>query len=356
MSQVYKECSRASVYGNIIRVSRFRTAKMSSKRYFTAEVSDGEETLKIVCDDHRFKTKLERFQRRNVAVTIEDCSITQSTHPTTRGNFELRSNEGTKLYENPKKKFNIRNDSVYTHSTILDRLEDMKVTIRKQIVTVCGNFVSIEDPSEVTRRVDSVKFKMQECILADTSMAVKLKIWEEDIGKVLKGSSYRFINVKVKVFDGEWFLSTTEDSEITKIEDITGEMSAEMMPSDYTEIQGRVSTVKSVIKYTKCPLCSSRVKAVNHKNGRCKRCHSSVKLSSCELSSCANFTIRDKTTGHGECEVSAFDEVLDLIIGGNFLCSEASESDIEDQLLDAHPATFMVNQDDVVSKTVKREI
>ena len=354
VSQVYKECSNAAVHGVIIRVSRCQTVKGSSRTYFTAEITDGKTTLKLVCDDLRFQHKMKVLKEKKVTVTIENCSISQSTNPTTRGNFELRSNPTMKVYENRQREFDVQSDVVYTHSTILCQLKDLKSTVKKQIVTVCGKIVHIGDPFEVIRKATSEPFKMQECVLADSSMSVKMKIWQEDVGTVYKGSSYRFINVKVKVYDGERFLSTNESSEINEIDDIIGEMSVEMLPSDHIEIQGEISAVESVFKYKQCTSrnCLGRVKPVDGTEGECTKCDRSVKLSLCTHSVCAKFTIQDKQSESHD--VTAFDQVVDRIIGhSEFSCSEVSESELKDQLLHAGPATFVVNQSNNIVAKVK---
>lgn len=352
VSDVYKECSNAAVHGVIVRVSRLHTVKGSSKTYFTAEITDGKTTMKLVCDDLRFKRKMEVFKEGKFAITIKNCSISQSIYPTTRGNFELQSNPTMKMYESRQKEFNIQSDGVYTHSTILHQLVDLKNAVKKQIVTVCGKIVRIGEPSKVTRKETSETFIMRECVLADHGICVKLKIWQEEVGMVCEGSSYRFINVKVKEYDGERYLSTNESSEINKIDDIIGEMSSEMLPSDHIAIQGEISAVKSVFKYKQCTsqTCLGRVKPVADKKGECTKCGRIVKLSLCTHSVCAKFTIQDQQSESHD--VTAFNKVIDDIIGhSEFSCSEVSESELMEQLFDASRATFVVNRsNDIVAK------
>lgn len=351
-----KECNSASIHGVIVRVSQLHKTRNSSAKYFTAEVTDGKKTLKFICHDPPFRDPIVELKEKKVAVTIKDCRIMQSTYPTSKGKFELHCNPGTKILENPQKEFDIRSDTVYTHGTILSKLEAMQDTVRKQVVTVCGKIVDVKSCCEVTRKSDLVTLKMQECILADSSMMVKLNIWEGDIDKVVKGSSYQFINVKVKEYDGERYLSTNEDSEINKIEDIPGTLSTKIMPSGLTKIPGEISAVQSVFKYKKCTsqACSGKVKEVNTTIGECNKCRRSVKLKLCADSVCVKFTIQGQ---NDTCyDVTAFEQVVNLIIGNNFSCTAPdSETDkIEHLLFKASPATFFLNHEDVVIK-VERE-
>lgn len=68
-------------------------------------------------------------------------------------------------------------------------------------------------------------------------------------------------------------MSTNESSEINEIDDITGEMSSEMLPSDHIEIQGEISAVELVFKYKQCtsPSCLGRVRPVTDTKGECTK-------------------------------------------------------------------------------------
>lgn len=351
VSKIHKECERATVHGIIVRISCVRKAKDSSIKYFIAEVTDGIKMLKLVCYDPPLRDVMLELKQKAVAVSITDCSIKQSTYPTSKGKFELLCNQKTKLFENSEKKFSIQSGTVYTYSTVLDKLETIGDLVKKQIVTVHGKIVSVNDPSYVSRHAEPGKLKMQECVLADSSMTVKLKIWEEDIGKVVKGSSYQFINVKVKEYDGERFLSTNDGSEICRINDIDGPMSTKVLPSLHVAVIGEISAVASVDKYRKCVKCGGRV---NESEGVCKKCGCTVKLRLCPHCIRANFTIQVKETE--SYNVAAFNQVVDDIIDlCDFSCNEATESRIKDRLVRANPATFVLNQNNNIVVKVERE-
>lgn len=62
---------------------------------------------------------------------------------------------------------------------------------------------------------------MQEVKVGDASGTSKLTLWENEIGLMKKGESYRISTAAVKEYNGEKYLSTLKDSTcIIPIEDI----------------------------------------------------------------------------------------------------------------------------------------
>ena len=355
VSEIYEEHSNASVHCLIARVSPIRATKKTAKKYFTAEVTDGVETLTFVGNSPSLCSKMKKLQEKKVAVTIQDCSITQSTYYSTKGSFELHSNPRTKIFENRHKEFRIEDNAVYTHSTVLNTVADMEDTEEGQVVTVTGKIICVEEPSDVNRKIGSGKaLRKQDCTLGDASMSIKLKIWEEEIQRVQQGSSYTFINVKVKKYQGETYLSTTKASEIKDVDDI-GEVSTNLMESGYKQIQAVVSGVKSVLSYKKCTSsnCSAKVDCVS---GTCKKCNNKVRLELCEEAICVKFTIQSLDRDKTSYDVTAFDSVVYQITGGDAILSDQSESDIKETILRAAPAVFVVNLINNIVVKVKREV
>ena len=354
MSKVKKECINASVHGVIVRVSPFREVKYNpAKKYFTAEVSDGIETLRFVCSDcPTLCSIVKSLKEKKISITIENCNIKQSMYHASRGFFELYSTPSTKIFENPDKKFEIEDDAVYTYSTKLNNVADMKDTVKRQIVTVHGKIVSLKEPSVAIRKTGKA-FRMQECILGDPSMAVKLIIWENEIGTVQQESCYVFINVKVKEYDGEKHLSTFAESEIEAADDIPGEVSTNLMQSSHKQIQAVVSGVKSVLKYKICTSATCSAK-VDRESRKCTKCNTKVKLQFCKDGIRVKFTIQSELSEDESYDVTAFKSVVYQIISSD-ATSDQSESDIEDAIYNAAPAVFVVNESNIVVE-VKREV
>ena len=284
-------------------------------------------------------------------VTIEDCRVKQSTRRDKRGDFELFSNPETKVVENSDKDFAIPADKIkfFTHTQTLCQLQKSKESRRDEHVTIQGKIVRIECPVEVEKNT-SEKLTKQDCWLADQSMCIRLEIWEEEIGTVEAGSSYCFVDVQKKEFQGNHFLSTTKNSEIIEIDNIGDDLSTETIPNTNREIHGDISAVDKVTAYRECTSerCKGKVTPTTATTGRCNICKRMVKLSRCDTSMYAKFTVHETVSNKAN-DVTAFNERVLQIIDKDALAN-LLESDIKSMLIDAEPATFVINQEKVVVK------
>ena len=302
VSEITMECDNASVHG-VIR--------------FTGEPTDGQTTVKFAC-----------------------------TNPSWRSN--LRSNPATLGFKSNKVLGVRGGGTLYTRIAVLDKLEDLKNKLVRTLLTVSGKIVSVDDPCEVSNS-NGVRFKMKECKLADSTVTVTLKVWEDEIDKVVSDSCYQFINVRKREYEGQCFLSTTKHSKINEINDI-GEVSTVELPSTPREVSGEIFAVVKVDKYKKCPFkeCSSRV----YRSGKCNKCKREIALSQCEEEIRVHFSIeiKDETTKTTTyCEMAAFKRELDQMVQ-NGIRSTATKSKIVDMLLKTKPMTFVINQKNNVTE------
>ena len=84
-------------------------------------------------------------------------------------------------------------------------------------ITVEVKVRSVTEP----KYIDSKKLKLQELVVADSSGAVRLSIWENEIGSMEQAESYHIENVTIREYSGQRFISTSpQKSEIIPIEDI----------------------------------------------------------------------------------------------------------------------------------------
>lgn len=87
--------------------------------------------------------------------------------------------------------------------------------------------------------------------------------------------------------------------------------------------------------------------------GKCNKCKRIVKLSLCKTNIYVNLTIHETVSKEPK-DVTAFNEVVFQIIGRDAQVADFPRSeDIETMLINAEPATFVVNQENIVVK-VKR--
>ena len=328
--------------------------KNSARKYFKADFTDGKKTLKFVSYDPPLRAKMEEWKNEKKPLTIMNCSIKQSTYAATVGNFELYGKSGTKVIPNPEKKFHIPDNLICTNPpSVLNLLQDLKDMQSGQCVTVSGKVLSIKVPAAVTSNTGS-KLQKQECILADSSISVMLVIWQDEIGKLVEGSSYQFVSVTVKEYNGIRYLSSTIDNEINEIDDI-GEINTDLMPSSHREIRGEVAGVQRISLYKECTAqnCTAKVNTVSDVMGKCSKCNSAVKISLCKDCICADLTVQD--AARAKHSVIAFTREVFLIIGNTPSALDTSDVNwLIEQLVRAEPAVFVVNSKNIVT-AVKRE-
>lgn len=164
--------------------------------------------------------------------------------------------------------------------------------------------------------------KKQDLVIADSSGSARLTVWEEVIGKVVKGKSYRFIGMMVREFKGRKFLSTSKtDSKVEEIGDI-GEV--EVDEEEVEEggsralaklVNGvRVVGVDRLTLYKGCLKCSSKVEVDidDEEVGECVKCKLIQSMDDCKCSISAQMTV--KLSNGFLMTLRAFDRVvLDIV-------------------------------------------
>ena len=101
--------------------------------------------------------------------------------------------------------------------------------------------------------------KVQNVIIADANRAIKMALWENDIGRLSKGKSYHLVNV-VNTFQGTNFLQFPKGgAEAHEVEDI-GTVAEDDVPSVEDEVHNsEVAGVLALDYYVACLSCKSQV-------------------------------------------------------------------------------------------------
>ena len=118
---------------------------------------------------------------------------------------------------------------------------------------------------------------------------------EIDILVVQMSKSYRIIGATVKFYNGEKYLSTTENSEITEIDDLkeVNENTIDVRKNEYftAEIVG----VISYKGFSSCISCASKVLDCCNGIGECSKCGLKVRMDKCKKSAAAKVIIEGTT-------------------------------------------------------------
>ena len=124
--------------------------------------------------------------------------------------------------------------------------------------------------------------KVQNVIIADPNTAIKIAVWENDIGRLSKGKSYHLANVVVNSFQGEKFLQFPKDgAEAHEVEDI-GTVAEDDVPSLEDKVHdSEVAGILALDCSVACLGCKSTVDKESDVLNTCSRCGMVQKLLKC---------------------------------------------------------------------------
>ena len=150
----------------------------------------------------------------------------------------------------------------------------------------------------------------QDCFIADETGMCRLVLWEENIGTVKKGQTYKML---VRQFSRVNYLSKTEGSVIWDADDI-GEVNCDFVQHKDTTctpkaVVGEIRSVLSCEEYLCCSECNLKIE-LKGACGACTRCSTMVRLSKCPTSTTA--LIKIERDGGGYEIVSVFSLILPL--------------------------------------------
>lgn len=102
----------------------------------------------------------------------------------------------------------------------------------------------------------------REALVSDHSSRVFVVLYQDLIDKVAENRWYIFRNLSSRLYRDNFFLSTTMSTEITKIDDITDDVSDIMLTASLTTIHGSIVQVLGTEK-TKCQCCDKNVQVID---------------------------------------------------------------------------------------------
>ena len=240
----------------------------------------------------------------------------------------------TKVDASPKRFASIAGPSTPNKLT-LKNIDDVAVG---QSVTVMAKVVKAAPPQTIKTK-DGRQMTKQDCSIGDCDRCIRVVSWEKDVGSLAEGSSYKFVNVSVRIYDDLRYLSVGSNCEIVRIDDI-----GEVVEDDADEdqccvgnyiVEGDIDDVFYCDEYFGCTPCNKKL-AVNDAIGECSKCGLTVKIK--KALKCANACILvcDKNgTSHN---LTLFNEVIfDLLEG-------IQGDNIKQRLMQVEETKFYVNK------------
>ena len=232
-----------------------KKGKMGSN-FSDGRISDGVASMRF---DSSVRRRILEHEGKDSAVTMSKCEIKHGRHD--GDGFEVHIRNSTEVAMS-EKKFDVSKEKAEKYE--VTGIKNVESMVQYQRVIVEGKVVELDKVKEV-----SGGKKKQDMVVADSSGSIRLTIWEEMIGQVAEGLSYRFTGMMVRMFKGKKFLSTSKtESNIEVISDI-----GEVEVDDDLEVEGGESSngglrrlVKGVkvvgvdrfTQYSGCFKCSSK--------------------------------------------------------------------------------------------------
>lgn len=298
-----------TVHGAFVGVaSPVKSGRSGSKvQYFESLFSDGNKTVRMVSFDPQFKIKVDDAREKREEVAITNCCVQKRKNS---DELEIVVGSGSNLIKSPKK-FCVDESLLampITQDAIIDisKLKELNDLPINQHVNVTGKVKCLESAEEVKSSRTGPLMK-QDVILADSTAVYKCVIWEKNIGKFDVDGCYELKDVTVRSFNGSKYLSLSEKSLVTKIEDI-GEVVADIITSGI-EIEGEIAGVISYETYNSCKLqnCKGKVMDITPTIVQCTKCDTKVKATRCDKVTVARLLIEDTKEGKQH-KVSVFNK------------------------------------------------
>ena len=203
----------ATVHGLLTSMSPVKKSRKNEKNtYFTARLSDGEKSVRLISFDSKLHPTMEQFLKDEKPLKITNCNVREEN----MGNaFEIIASPHKTTIERSDRKYEVPAGSINTTGTeqtlpvTIAGVQDVQL---HQKVQVNGKVVSIEPVVEVQKRGTSKSLRKQDCTIADSSGNTRLVLWEDDIGRVEKGVSYMFDGVTVRSFQSVNYLTVSSAS------------------------------------------------------------------------------------------------------------------------------------------------
>ena len=333
--------SSGTVHGVLVgEVSPIKTSrKKSNVKYFEGQFSDGKKTVRLVSFEPNLRGELDEAQKTQRSLALQNCIVKRNRD---NDDFEIHVNNRTSLVQSPKK-FKFVEDDLpkISGSPELGTLEQLKDLSEHQQISVTGKVQSIAEVEKVLIKSTGKQLCKQEFVIADGTAACRAVAWEDNIGKIKEGNSYKIMNVTVRSFNGSKYLSIAERSVIKVVDDIGYVIDEPTFDGagGIIKINAELVAVLNTETYISCRNCNGKVIELNNGVGECSKCNCKMKMKKCKDKSVVR-VILEESEGK-EYKVSMFNEVIQEVIK---ISGEAADSgDITNQLLLSSELSYTIN-------------
>jgi hypothetical protein len=163
--------------------------KSRTCKYFDGEITDGKNNMRLFGFDSAegIRRKLQQFEGKNATITLSKCEVKRSCQGMT---LEIFLGKDSRV-DVSQKEFDVSAlaSMMYGQTISLDQLPDLP---QFHWVSVTIKALRVDDPVQIP----TGKMK-QDVIVGDNTGTTRLTLWEEDIGSMEQGNSYKLQGVTV---------------------------------------------------------------------------------------------------------------------------------------------------------------
>ena len=345
LSKICEEKKSVTVHGVVTSLSPVKESKTKVK-YFRGTIADQSKKVPVVSFEPKLWKRLNQSHENCSTVALVNCNI-QEARNRSSGDYEIVASSRTEVTES-ERQFEIASEE--DEQTTMDELCQLAPN---SITSIVAKVKTVEAPVRIQCKSKAQQLAKQDCFIGDETGMCRLVLWEENIGTVVEGQTYKFKKMLVRQFSGINYLSKTEESVIEHADDID-EVNCDFVQHEDTTCTQKavVGDIISVLSCEEYPCCSECCSKMEPKGacGTCTRCGTMVRLSKCPTSTTARIKI--ERDGGGYEIVSVFNNTIATIVG--YADCESSATTME-KLLQTPRLTFFINSKGTVSGVTQVE-
>ena len=305
-----------------------------------ANITDGKKAIRVVSFEPSLRPEMDKSCTHQKPIAVVNCQVKETPQQYQSGSsqdskYELLLSTKSGIQSSPKKFAVEKKSESETVQTVA--LEDLPIISVNQKVTVCVKVVTVEKEASITTKTGK-QLKKQDCIVADAGSTCRVVLWESDVGKLTIEKSYKVENMTVRVYKDSKYLSLSDTSVATDIDDI-GEVTSQpdnlQSQNENRIIEGEIIAVVYAEEYTSCFTCNAKVKEINEIIGECTKCGLKLKLKRCSSAATARVKFQDRNSH--KIDVTLFGKEIESITSG------VSGKDLLTKLLNAPDIRLCIN-------------
>ena len=281
------ESKRVKVHGVVTTLSPVKKGKASNRKYFDAHISDGKEVVRVVSFSPSLRPAIDSSVLSKSSISMMNCKVQME-----KGVKTIFLNEHTTIESSPRKFVIPDSHNPLTNTIDLCELSSLA---NNTTINVTIKVIKVSPPEIVKTKADK-SYEKQDCVVGDSSGCCRVVLWENDVNRLVCGSSYKLSSVVVRSFSEVNYLSVGMGSQIISVEDIGVVSSIQSGDIDRVvtsrEIEGEIIAVRC-IEYTGCSECKVKIDVIDDLVGECPKCGLMVKLNRCSKLFTANIRVED---------------------------------------------------------------